>query len=300
MRYSLVLFSLLVPAVGYTYLGDATLPLQISISSNSVIGISTVTFNGTAQPVNGIGSFTTTPGTGTASVNGGGFGSFTITPGTGSFTVNSHAVTQGVQAFNIVSTTTLAISAIPASNTFTVTPGTGTFTVQGPTLTKGTQGATGFSTQDLKDSGRVHVNYYVSASTVGATTVESALTFTKASGTSATSSGYTFVITSGKRYRIESITVASQGNAVATAQTTTFSFRANAAGNCTTASTPVMWKAKTATPATASAWDRPPVFIFPEGWEIAGDGTLQICASVNSVYVANAPTADMIIAGYEY
>jgi hypothetical protein len=38
----------------------------------------------------------------------------------------------------------------------------------------------------------------------------------------------------------------------------------------------------------------------PEGLEITGDGTLQIGATVNSVYVTNAPTVDLLIAGYEY
>lgn len=173
-------------------------------------------------------------------------------------------------------------------------------TVTPPTLTKGTQGSTGFSDQELKDAGRTAVTYYVTASTVGATTVESALTFTKSAGTAANTSGLFFVITNGKTFRINSITVATLGNAVATAETTTISLRVATAGNCNTATTPVLFKFRSATPATASAWDRLPTFEIPDGYEIAGNGTINFCASVNSTFVTNAPTVDMLIEGYEY
>jgi hypothetical protein len=168
-----------------------------------------------------------------------------------------------------------------------------------PTLTKGTQDATGFSVQELKDAGRVHVNYYATAAAAGSTTTETAITLTKSSGTSATSTGTSFVVTSGKRYRIESITVATRGHSTATIQTTTFKLRVNTAGAVTTSSTPVVFSARSATPATASAWDRFQLPI-PDGFEIAGDGTLQIGITAAATYTTNAPTWDVAIIGYEY
>lgn len=233
------------------YLGGSGLPLQVVVSSNSAVSISTVTFNGVAQPVS--------------------IASMPSTPVTGTF----WQVTQPVNG--------------------TVTANLGTL----PALTKGTQGATGFSIQELKDAGRTNVVYYVRASTVGATTVESALTFTKSIGTAATSSGYTVAITNGKTLRITHIGIATQGNAVATAQSTIFNLRVNTAGACTAASTPIVFSQRCATTAVAGAWDRLPVPIG-DGYEITGTATLQFCASVNSTYTANAPTADMVIMGYEY
>ncbi len=60
-----------------------------------------------------------------------------------------------------------------------------------------------------------------------------------------------------------------------------------------------MISVRSSTPATASTWDRVNVPI-QEGFEILGDGTKQWCLSANSVFVANAPTWDAFISGYEY
>lgn len=168
-----------------------------------------------------------------------------------------------------------------------------------PGITKGTQGATGITTQDLKDAGRTAIMFYVTSSTVGATGVESALTFTKSAGTGSTSSAYTFVITSGKRFRITYISIATQANASATTHSTVFNLRLNTAANCNAGSTPVLGSWRSASAAVAGQWDRM-VIPIGEGYEIAGNGTIQLCASVNSTFVTNAPTADMTIIGYEY
>lgn len=167
------------------------------------------------------------------------------------------------------------------------------------TLTKGTQGATGVTTQDLKDSGRTHIIFSATAVAAGATTTETAITLVKSSGTSATSSAASFVITSGKRFRITAISFATRGNATATIQTTTFNFRINTGGSVTTSSTPILLSARSATPATASAWDRV-MLTIPDGFEILGDGTLQFGITAAATYVTNAPTWDVNIIGYEY
>ena len=175
----------------------------------------------------------------------------------------------------------------------------GTVTVTPPTLTKGTQGATGFSTQDLKDAGRTAVRYYATAAAAGTTTTETAITLTKSSGTSATTTGTSFVITSGKTFRIQAVSFATRGNATATIQSTTFNFRINTGGAVTTTSTPIILSMRSATPATASAWDRI-LLEMPDGMEIAGDGTLQFGITAAATYTTNAPTWDVTIIGFEY
>lgn len=154
-------------------------------------------------------------------------------------------------------------------------------------------------TQDLVDSGRTHVNYYAVAAAAGATTVETAITLTKSSGTAATTTGTSFVITSGKRFRITHLSVATRGNATATIQSTTFNLRLNTGGAVTTTSTPIVFSARSATPATASAWDRY-VIPIPDGFEIAGDGTLQFGMTAAATFTTNAPTWDVTIIGFEY
>lgn len=154
-------------------------------------------------------------------------------------------------------------------------------------------------TQDMHNSGRTHVNYYAVAAAAGATGAETAITLTKSSGTAATTTGASFVVTAGKRFRITHLSVATRGNATATIQTTTFNLRINTAGAVTTTSTPIVFSARSATPATASAWDRY-IIPIPDGFEIAGDGTLQFGITANSTYTTNAPTWDVTIMGFEY
>jgi len=168
-----------------------------------------------------------------------------------------------------------------------------------PTLTKGTQGSVGYSTQDLKDAGRTAVIYYATAAASGTTGTETAITLTKASGTSATSTGTSFVITSGKRYRIQQLLVSAVGHATGTTQATTFAFRINTAGAVTTTSTPVVWKGRVQTPATSLAYQQIS-FPIPDGYEILGDGTLQFGITANAVFTTNAPTWDVTIVGFEY
>ena len=144
------------------------------------------------------------------------------------------------------------------------------------------------------------MTYSAVAAAAGTTTTETAITLTKSSGTAATSTAVSFAPTSGKRYRITSITFATRGNASATIQTTTFNFRINTAGAVTTSSTPIIFSVRSATPATASAWDRFSVPLPDDGIQIAGDGTLQFGVTAAATYVTNAPTWDVLITGYEY
>jgi hypothetical protein len=192
---------------------------------------------------------------------------------------------------------TVTINAIPAgsNNIGDVDVASITF----PTLTKGSQGATGITTQNLKDAGRTELTFYAVAAAAGATTVETAITLTKSAGTAATSTGTSFVVTNGKRFRISSIVFASRGHAAATAQLTTFSLRINTGGAVTTSSTPIILRATTATPAVSSEWDRYTA-VLPDGYEIVGDGTLQFGITANATFTTNAPTWFVTIHGFEY
>jgi hypothetical protein len=192
---------------------------------------------------------------------------------------------------------------VPVGDVVALSPTAANFNVTSldtpPTLTKGTQGSAGYSTQDLKDAGRTHLTFSAIAAAAGSTGTETAITLTKSSGTSATSTGASFVVTSGKRFRITHLSVATRGNATATIQTTTFALRINTAGAVTTTSTPIVFQARSATPATASAWDRY-ILPIPDGFEILGDGTLQFGITANATYTTNAPTWDVNILGFEY
>jgi hypothetical protein len=221
----------------------------------------------------------------------------------------STTITGSVAVTGPLTDTQLRASAVPVSLTSTTITGNVTVaqataanlnaTVTPIALTKGTQGATGFTTQDLKDAGRTHINLYAVAAAAGATGTETAITLTRSAGTAATTTGTSFVVTNGKTLRITAISVATRGNATATAQTTTFSLRMNTVGAVTTASTPILLQARSATPATANAWDRV-IIPIAGGFEIAGNGTIQIGITAVATYTTNAPTWDVTIIGYEY
>lgn len=151
------------------------------------------------------------------------------------------------------------------------------------------------------DTTKVPVSFWANGAASGATGVETAITLSKspsAGGTVTTAAS--FVVTSGKRFRVTAIAFASRGNTTATAQITTFSLRVNIAGAVTTTS-PVWFSARSATPATSFAWDRTAVFTFTDaGPELLGDGVLQIGVTAASTFTTNAPTWDCSIIGYEY
>lgn len=143
------------------------------------------------------------------------------------------------------------------------------------------------------------VTYSATAAAAGTTGTETAITLTKASGTGATSSAATFVIPTGKRFRITSITVGAVGNATGTAQSTVFNLRLNTAGAVTTSSTPIIASLRVATVATGGQQGSVSIYT-PEGFEYLGDGTMQIGITAAATYTTNAPTWQVFITGYEY
>jgi hypothetical protein len=164
---------------------------------------------------------------------------------------------------------------------------------------KGSQPARFVGVQNATDSGRTAVNYYFDATASGSTGTETMITLTKSFGTLATSSGTSFVVTAGKTFRINDMWFASRGNVTATAQVTKCSLRFQR-GVVGAASTPVLLAASTATPATALAWDRTINLVGGDGFEIAGDGTVQFGLSCAATFTTNAPTWYGAISGYEY
>lgn len=150
------------------------------------------------------------------------------------------------------------------------------------------------------DTARTIVHYWANGVASGTTGTETAITLTKsASPGGATSSAASHVVTSGKRFRITSIVFASRGHSTATAQVTTFNLRVNTAGAVTTTSN-VWLSGRTATPATALAWDRLSIQFGDIGPEVLGDGTLQIGMTAAATFTTNAPTWDVQIVGYEW
>lgn len=152
----------------------------------------------------------------------------------------------------------------------------------------------------MVDTAATPIQFWATGAASGATGVETLITLTRSpSAGGATASGSSYTVTTAKRLRITSITFASRGNATATAQVTTFTVRVNTAGAITTTSN--AWvSGRTATPATALAWDRLVVPLGADGMEIAGNGTIQFGVSANAVFTTNAPTWDVLITGYEY
>lgn len=150
------------------------------------------------------------------------------------------------------------------------------------------------------DRDRTVLAYWAVAAAAGATTVETAVTLSRSNAPGATvTTGTSWTPAAGKRFRLTSFSVATRGNNTATAQTTTFSLRVNTGGAVTTSSA-VMLAARSATPATANAWDRVTLTWSGDGPEIVGDGTLQFGLTAAATYTTNAPTWDVTITGYEY
>lgn len=157
-----------------------------------------------------------------------------------------------------------------------------------------------FVTQTV-DNYRNTLTFFATGVAAGATGTETLITLTRSGGAGqATTSGTSFAPTAGKRFRILSAVFACRGNATATAQVTTFSIRANSTG-ATVVGSPQALAMRTATPATALAWDRANAGQYDHGIiEFDGNGTASFGVSANAVYTTNAPTWDVTITAVEY
>jgi len=168
------------------------------------------------------------------------------------------------------------------------------------TTAKGTQPAAGgIAVQNLNDSGRTQVVYYANGIAPSGTGTATIVTLNKAVDGGVLTTGTTFKPTTGKKYRIQEIIFGTTGNATATTQDTTFEFKINPSGAVTTVAGYAAVARRHRTGAVAAAFMERKVQ-FPEGFEITGDGTLQFGVVFTSTYLANAPTIDVMIVGYEY
>lgn len=183
---------------------------------------------------------------------------------------------------------------------------TGTFfqatqPVSVPALTKGVQGANGLTTQDLKDSGRVNVCWTLSR-TAAASIAEALLTLTESRDGAAVTTFSSKIITSGKRFRITSLTVSAEaGGTTPAISRCTLRLRVNTAGAVLITS-PLQWVTTLSTPASAKSVVN---FFqdFPDGMEFLGDGTKQIAFTWESpdwVTTTNIPAMTLTIFGFEY
>ena len=224
------------------------------------------------QPVSGTFWQATQPVSGTVTANQG--GTWTVQPGntanTTAWKVDGSAVTQPVSG--------------------TVTANTGTL----PTLTRGTQGSTGFSTQDLKDAGRSSV--MITAEAVAGAASEALVTMTWSAGGAATTTGTSYPVTSGKRLRLQCMTITFVSTAT-TANTTRIRLRENASGTAIITS-PLQWSARVgwATATFIANQSQTQQIDFPDGFEWPGGAGL----AISHIEAAANGTIDLALVGFEY
>jgi len=143
------------------------------------------------------------------------------------------AAAQTLSTVTTVGAVTSITNALPAGNN-----NIGDVDVLAPTLTKGTQGATGFTIQNLKDAGRNVTNHFMVAPIITTVAeVMQSLTGYK-SGAAVTTTTTPAVVTTGKIYRINEITLTYFN--VAAVGSARFTLRANTAG-VAIISSPLVW-----------------------------------------------------------
>jgi hypothetical protein len=254
-----------------------------------------------ASPLNVLGPLTNTelratpvPVSGTVSVG--------TVPVTGTFY-------QATQPVSIASMPTTPVTGTfwqttqPVSGTFwqATQPVSGTVTITPPTLTKGTQGATGLSTQDLKDAGRTTLA--MTAEFPFAQTAETLLTMTLSANGAATSTFSSRVITSAKRFRIQSAILEVEALGSGTApQRAYLRLRSNSAG-ATTTSSPIQLILSAGTSTAVVKGSSVSTLNIPDGFELLGNGTVTFGFSLETPdYTATTATgqAKITVVGYEY
>jgi hypothetical protein len=173
--------------------------------------------------------------------------------------------------------------------------------VSAPTLTKGTQSGNGWSVQELKDAGRSCLA--MTAEFTFAQTAETLLTMTLSVDGAATSTFSSRVITSGKKFRIQSVsaTVESLGSGTAP-QRAYLRLRRNTAG-ATIASSPLqaVWGFVNSTAVVKSGFSMD--YEVPDSLEMNGDGTATFGFTLETPdWVTSTATGriKITVIGYEY
>lgn len=157
-------------------------------------------------------------------------------------------------------------------------------------VVKGAQATNNLPVQDVKDSGRVIKVYSATFTTA---TTEAMITLTPISDGTAGGTATTFTVTSGKRFRIQSLNVSTR-NALAAGQGVVCQLRMSSSGSVTTTSPLVMTLAAGTNLALANLSNSQSAAI-PDGLEFSG--TMQF--GISQVGTATANNTVTLI-GYEY
>jgi hypothetical protein len=201
-----------------------------------------------------------------------------------------------------IATDTAQVVAISPNNSVAVTQTIAAnlnATVIGPTLTKGTQGSAGFSIQELKDAGRNVTNYFM-ASQVVSTSSEVLQSLTGYKGGVAVAATTTpAVVTTGKTYRISTISITYVG--ISTAGSVQVNLRANLSG-VSTVTSPLVNSWLVGTTAATAGVSSTEVIDIPDGMEFAaGTGIGITVLGIGATGTAAAVGyAKVQILGYEY
>ena len=215
-------------------------------------------------------------------------------------------ITDGTNTVAIKAPSTAAVASDPSAvmalspNTPLPTGGNTIGRVTQQVITKGTQGTSGVTTQDLKDSGRSARNIILdSYSVVG--TAETLMTMSYSADNGTLTTGTSYNVTVGKRFRIQSI---SAGLHTITGNTTAINvivrIRANNVGVGIVTS-PVQLVIPVQGTASTNQAITPVQIAIPDGWEfVAGAGIAVTTSCSGFVATTAAPKVDITIIGYEY
>ena len=75
--------------------------------------------------------------------------------------------------------------------------------------------------------------------------------------------------------------------------------RINTAGACSAAAGPVMMQARNSASTTPASFEGVPL-VIPDGFEIAGNGTVTICVTASANFTGTGPKWDVELIGFEY
>ena len=173
-------------------------------------------------------------------------------------------------------------------------------TVNPPAITKATQGANGFTTQDLKDAGRSARTITLDSFAVAATT-ETLNTMSYSTDNATLTTGTSYTVTSGKRFRVQQITASLStvaGNT--TAVGVIVRVRVNN-GGAAAVSSPMQAVLTIQGQANLNVMSLVSHVSFPDGWEfVAGAGIGVTTTCPGFVATTAAPKVNITITGYEY
>ena len=188
-----------------------------------------------------------------------------------------------------------------ATNTPVIAAGTNTIgAVNQQAITKSVQGTTGVTTQDLKDAGRSSRTITLDSFNVAAV-AETLMTMSFSSDNGTLTTGSSYTVTAGKRFRLQSILVSSH---TITGNTTIAGcivrVRVNNAG-AALISSPVQFIQTIYGTASVNQSSINAAILIPDGWEFpSGAGIAFTVSCAGFVATTAAPKVNITAIGYEY